>query len=61
VCFDVHISDLYGSFVQILWINTLKKDICFGASDFKLVGYNPHEGIEMEIYSGNLSAYAIYK
>ena len=38
------------AFVQILKINPSKKDIdSFVASDFKLVGYDPHQKIEMKM------------
>ena len=37
-------------FMQILKINPSKKDInSFVASDFKLVGYDPHQKIEMKM------------
>jgi dihydrofolate reductase/thymidylate synthase len=36
--------------VQILKINPSKKDIdSFAASDLKLVGYDPHQKIEMKM------------
>ena len=38
------------TFVQILKINPSKKDIdSFVASDFKLVGYDPHQKIDMKM------------
>jgi len=38
------------AFVQILKINPSKKDIdSFVASDFKLVGYDPHQKIDMKM------------
>lgn len=37
-------------YLQILKINSEKKDIdSFVASDFELIGYNPHQKIEMKM------------
>ena len=37
-------------FLQILKINPQKKDIeSFVAADFELIGYNPHQKIEMKM------------
>lgn len=36
--------------MQILKINPLKKDIdSFEAADFELIGYDPHQKIEMKM------------